>query len=170
MPHRIAYAQAICKPFERRFAVHSVHSHYASLSLYAILDALRPPSSFERLPVLYLRQCQPLAPSSKFQPYLGEADVVRLLAEALTADVQAILADETGLVCADTAADMSAHATPRTSHLPPSPSRSRPARDIPSSCSLAVAAWARVPDRFVRHVRGCSRASVMMVEAVWYVR
>lgn len=35
--------------------------------------------------------------------YLGEANVCGLLAEALTADVQAILADETGLVGADTA-------------------------------------------------------------------
>ena len=36
--------------------------------------------------------------------YLGEANVGRLLTEALTADVQAVLADETGLVSADTAA------------------------------------------------------------------
>ena len=36
-------------------------------------------------------------------PYLGEANVGGLLAEALTADVQAVLADETGLVGADTA-------------------------------------------------------------------
>ena len=35
--------------------------------------------------------------------YLGEADVGRLLSEALTADVQAVLADETSLVGADTA-------------------------------------------------------------------
>jgi hypothetical protein len=34
---------------------------------------------------------------------LGEADVEGLLTEALTADVQAVLADETGLVGADTA-------------------------------------------------------------------
>lgn len=35
--------------------------------------------------------------------YLDEANIGGLLAEALTADVQAIFADETGLVGADTA-------------------------------------------------------------------
>lgn len=35
--------------------------------------------------------------------YLDEANVLRLLAEALTADVKAVLPDKTGLVCADTA-------------------------------------------------------------------
>lgn len=37
-------------------------------------------------------------------PVLDEADVVRLLTEALTADVEAVLADQTGLVGADAAA------------------------------------------------------------------
>ena len=37
-------------------------------------------------------------------PYLGEPDISRLLSEALTADVEAVFADETGLVCADAAA------------------------------------------------------------------
>ena len=37
------------------------------------------------------------------ESYLGEANVGGLLTEALTADVQAVLADETGLVGADTA-------------------------------------------------------------------
>jgi hypothetical protein len=36
-------------------------------------------------------------------PYLDEANVGRLLTEALTADVKAVLADQTGLVGADTA-------------------------------------------------------------------
>lgn len=36
--------------------------------------------------------------------YLGEANVGGLLTEALTADVESVLADETGLVGADTAA------------------------------------------------------------------
>jgi hypothetical protein len=36
---------------------------------------------------------------------LVEADVGGLLTEALTADVQAVLADETGLVSADTAVE-----------------------------------------------------------------
>ena len=35
--------------------------------------------------------------------YLGEANVGALLTEALTADVQAVLADQTSLVRADTA-------------------------------------------------------------------
>jgi hypothetical protein len=35
--------------------------------------------------------------------YLDEANVVGLLTEALTADVEAVLADQTGLVLADTA-------------------------------------------------------------------
>jgi hypothetical protein len=55
---------------------------------------------------------------------LDEANVGRLLAEALTADVEAVLADETGLVGADAAA----------------------------ASALAVVARARVPDGFVRHV------------------
>jgi hypothetical protein len=38
-----------------------------------------------------------------FCSYLDEANVGGLLAEALTADVQAVLADETGLVGADAA-------------------------------------------------------------------
>jgi len=37
------------------------------------------------------------------ESYLGEANVGGLLAEALTADVEAVLADETGAVGADTA-------------------------------------------------------------------
>ena len=35
--------------------------------------------------------------------HLDEADVLALLSEALTADVEAVLADQTGLVGADTA-------------------------------------------------------------------
>jgi len=38
-------------------------------------------------------------------PYLDEANVGGLLSEALTADVQAVLADETSLVLADTAVE-----------------------------------------------------------------
>lgn len=37
--------------------------------------------------------------------YLDETDVGSLLTEALTADVEAVLADETGLVSADAAVD-----------------------------------------------------------------
>jgi hypothetical protein len=39
-------------------------------------------------------------------PYLGESDVCGSLAEALTADVQAVLADETSSVRADAAVKM----------------------------------------------------------------
>jgi hypothetical protein len=35
--------------------------------------------------------------------YLGEADISGLLAEALTADVEAVLADQTGGMAADAA-------------------------------------------------------------------
>ena len=54
---------------------------------------------------------------------LDEANVGGLLAEALTADVEAVLANETGFVGADAAA----------------------------AGTLAVVARARVPDGFVRH-------------------
>ena len=37
--------------------------------------------------------------------YLDEADLVGLLAEALTADVEAVLSDQTGAVGADTAVE-----------------------------------------------------------------
>ena len=47
-----------------------------------------------------MRPCQ----RSEFHfAYLGEADILGLLTEALTADVQLILADETGGVLADAA-------------------------------------------------------------------
>lgn len=38
-----------------------------------------------------------------FPSYLGEADVLGLLTEALTAEVEVVLADQTGLVLADAA-------------------------------------------------------------------
>ena len=62
-------------------------------------------------------------------PVLDEANVGGLLTEALTADVEAVLADETGLVGADAAA----------------------------AGTLAVVARARVPDGFVRHVERIGR-------------
>jgi len=65
-------------------------------------------------------------PREKRLPVLGEANVGALLTEALTADVQAVLADQTSLVGADTAAPG----------------------------ALAVGARARVPDGFVRHIGG----------------
>ena len=36
-------------------------------------------------------------------PYLGEADILRFLPEALTADVEAVFPDQSGLVGADAA-------------------------------------------------------------------
>lgn len=54
---------------------------------------------------------------------LDKSDISGLLAEALTADVETVFADETGFVCADSA----------------------------GASSLAVGAWARVPDALVRH-------------------
>jgi len=59
---------------------------------------------------------------------LGEANVGRLFSEALTADVQAVLADETCWVGANAA----------------------------FAGALAICAWARVPDGFVRHDCGDS--------------
>ena len=49
--------------------------------------------------------CRVVAVSSqgKWESYLDETNVGGLLTEALTADVQAVLADETSLVGADTA-------------------------------------------------------------------
>lgn len=44
-----------------------------------------------------------LPPSLGFKSYLDEANVGGLLPEALTADVEAVLADQTGLVGADSA-------------------------------------------------------------------
>jgi len=54
---------------------------------------------------------------------LVETDVLGLLTEALTAQVEVVLSDETGLVLADTAA----------------------------ARALAVVSGARVPNAFVRH-------------------
>lgn len=54
---------------------------------------------------------------------LDKADVSSLLAEALTADVETVFADKTGLVCADSA----------------------------GASTLSVGAWARVPNALVRH-------------------
>lgn len=91
---------------------------------------------------------------------LVEANVGGLLTEALTADVQAVLADETGLVGADTAV--------RNPMLAPCPLHATLylpiLRDFilfhfgvgyaPLAAALAVGARARVPDRLVRHVGG----------------
>lgn len=97
--------------------------------------------------------------------YLLETNVGGLLTEALTADVQAVLADETGLVGADTAVKKSMLAHP-VLYAAPSLAASAmiPASeilatgqivDIPLPGALAVGAWARKPDALVRHICGC---------------
>lgn len=74
---------------------------------HANSSRFRPKSQFAHLPVLHTISILNILPSKLELSYLGEADVVGLLAEALTADVQAVLADETSLVGADTASGMS---------------------------------------------------------------
>ena len=69
--------------------------------------------------------------------YLDESDVGGLLAEALTADVKTVLADETGLVGADAAVyGVSSYALPHGhAHIPyiirPRPSRSISPAGVP---------------------------------------
>ena len=85
--------------------------------------------------------------------YLDESNVRGLLSEALTADVQAILADQTSLVGANTAtSQQSAPAPYLPIHTSPYPSRGIAKVNVPGASSLAVGSWARVPDGFVRHV------------------
>jgi hypothetical protein len=65
-----------------------------------------------------------LLPGSMFDlTVLDESDVCCLFSEALTADVETVLSDETSLVSADTA----------------------------GTGALAVGSWAGVPDTLVRH-------------------
>ena len=78
--------------------------------------------------------------------YLGETNIGRLLPEALTADVQAVLADETSSVCADAAVTVLVYPLPPCHNLCHSA-----ALDIPLTGAFAVGAWARVPDALVRH-------------------
>lgn len=86
--------------------------------------------------------------------YLDKANVGRLLTEALTADVKAVLADETGLVCADSAIENHV-ALAGIFHFFASIKPFRKYRDVPGTRALAVSSRARVPDGFVRHVDGC---------------
>jgi hypothetical protein len=100
--------------------------------------------------------------------YLDEANVGRLLAEALTADVEAVLADQTGLVGADAAVSkrkknvsisVSLSRSLSAVFLFPTP-RSKFCCNppgvglgdvLPGAGALAVGARARVPDGFVSH-------------------
>ena len=96
--------------------------------------------------------------------YLDETDVGALLAEALTADVQAVLADQTSRVGADAAEstmlanhgqfrraapdrDMHMH----TRALQGGPARCAYIRDVPLAGALAVGPGTRIPNRLVRH-------------------
>ena len=97
---------------------------------------------------------------------LVEANVGGLLTEALTADVQAVLADETGLVGADTAVkepmlaslllalySLSLLIFLLIAQHPPFLLQSSGVY-TPFTAALAVGARARVPDRLVGHVDG----------------
>jgi hypothetical protein len=113
--------------------------------------------------------------------YLDKANIGSLLTEALTADVEAVLADKTGLVGADAAIQEYTSARLHKIDLPfiieiyslsnmqsfllllllvPCPARKsqkqdrESSMDVPLTRALAVGARARVPDRFVRHVCG----------------
>jgi hypothetical protein len=100
--------------------------------------------------------------------YLDEANVGGLLAEALTADVEAVLADQAGRVGADAAVGGRALVsfpssqvfTPTmSSTLEISPSavfNIRVGFLLPSAGALAVVARARVPDVLVSHFDGLS--------------
>lgn len=112
--------------------------------------------------------------------YLDEANVGGLLAEALTADVQAVLADQTSGVGADAAVVVGQPPFSQARVCPPTPSRHAALRtapdavrcqsspppslsqdaspiagsrfaDVPLAGALAVSPRAGVPDRLVRH-------------------
>jgi hypothetical protein len=101
--------------------------------------------------------------------YLGETDVGSLLTEALTADVEAVLADKTGLVGADTATIsekvllvsilpvdcvpfLAFQNSPLSSILPPPYAHRTQGGFLPLTRALAVLARAGEPNGFVRHV------------------
>ena len=102
-------------------------------------------------------------------PYLDEANVGALLTEALTADVEAVLADQTGTVGADAAVSLKSHVSLPfilsflglpLPHLPISfallgcsPQRLfQVGGFVPFAGALAVRTGAGVPDRLVRHL------------------
>ena len=91
-------------------------------------------------------------------PYLGEANVGGLLTEALTADVEAVLADETGLVRADAAVNVqSVHV------LAPFPCLANPPVLLPSLLSRTLSA-AKIScssprDELTRRGRPCRKCA-----------
>jgi hypothetical protein len=100
--------------------------------------------------------------------YLDETNVGALLAEALTANVQAVLADETSRVGADAAVSTSlARVRVYKPRYSPAPTALRAAAlaahlscrlrfgrgdNVPLAGALAVGPRTRIPDRLVRHV------------------
>jgi hypothetical protein len=95
--------------------------------------------------------------------YLDETNVGALLAEALTADVEAVLADQTHGVSADAAVRFLSALHCRISHCPFRHGwRSVPfhisiqclryENNVPLAGALAVGPRTRIPDRLVRHV------------------
>jgi hypothetical protein len=116
--------------------------------------------------------------------YLDETDVGALLAEALTADVEAVLADETSGVGADAAVDMSlagvlTYALLGSSNSIASRDRALPVLlsqisvgrgNVPLAGALAVGPRTRIPDRLVRHVGWCVwgvAMSLLLPVSVW---
>lgn len=71
--------------------------------------------------------------------YLGETNICALLTEALTANVQAVLADKTSLVCADTTEVLLENIERCSTFC------------SPFTGTFTVCSWTAVPDRFVRH-------------------
>lgn len=98
------------------------------------------------------------------EAHLLETNVLGLLTEALTAEVELVLADQTSLVLADTAKKSSLAQVPfytiQPIAIPSSRSTGGGMREIvPAAGALAVGARAGVPDRLVRHIDGCCRVS-----------
>ena len=90
--------------------------------------------------------------------YLNESNIGGLFSEALSADVQSIFADETGLVCAN-----SASITHELAYILPFNDlhvffydllQKWGHSDIPSASTFSVGSGSGVPDWFVRHVGG----------------
>lgn len=84
--------------------------------------------------------------------YLDETNVGGLLTEALTADDEAVLPDQTSLVRADAAIQQISRQSSAKSKKHPDKGRPWIRFHIPLTAALTVGAGARVEDRLVRHV------------------
>lgn len=98
-------------------------------------------------------------------PYLDETDILGLLTEALTADHQTVLSDDTSLVGASaTAKNISVSITSQYPAVRMSLCRflamCMGARSVPLTAALAVGSWAAVEDGFVSHLERCVGDSV----------